>query len=628
MEFIMRITNTLILIIFITTAVGNLSAQTFISGPQSGTLSLDTYIVTGNLSVSVGDTLLIEPGAEFFFDGPFRFDIFGTLLSIGTEGDSIKFLPNSGVTAWEGIDIAVSGSCELGFCLITSSSSSGIECSAPELVVENSTITDNEAMMGAGIHALDGASVEISECEFLNNLAEQHGGGIYFENASGNVVDSYFEGNRAENTIRGKGGGVSTQTAVVTVEGCIFTQNYAGLSGGAIGLVSSSGSVVSRCVCYDNSTSNQGGAIMLKWTSGLVQNCTLDDNNTSNSGGAIHISRDSFLDLKNCAVTNNHGPNAIFVGSTSNNSISYNDLWNNEGDNFAGNTPPGAGQITAVNANNDPCDDYFNIFLDPQYADQPLRDYYLTAGSPCIDAGDPGSPLDPDATIADIGAFYFDQGAPSVSASISAQNPPIVIPAAGGNFLYDVLIENSGGSSVTVDGWIMIRLPDGSLFGPTILREDLILAPGGSVQRDGLSQTIPAGAPAGDYYMILYLGSYPNTIITSDSLIFTKSASGLFAGTPTLLTEDSVPDDYQLLQIYPNPFNPSTEISLSLSESTDLSLTIFNVSGQKVATVINGKYQPGSYSFRFDGSNHSSGVYFAVLEYDGGVVSQQMLLVK
>jgi hypothetical protein len=62
----------------------------------------------------------------------------------------------------------------------------------------------------------------------------------------------------------------------------------------------------------------------------------------------------------------------------------------------------------------------FNIFLDPMFVAPYSGDYNLMAGSPCIDAGDPNSPLDPDGTLADIGALYFDQGTSAIAESAGA----------------------------------------------------------------------------------------------------------------------------------------------------------------------------------------------------------------
>jgi hypothetical protein len=68
-----------------------------------------------------------------------------------------------------------------------------------------------------------------------------------------------------------------------------------------------------------------------------------------------------------------------------------------------------------TNANEDSCDCYHNIQMNPLFLDAVNGDYHLTDNSPCIDAGDPASPLDPDGTIADMGAFYFDQSFPTKS---------------------------------------------------------------------------------------------------------------------------------------------------------------------------------------------------------------------
>lgn len=83
---------------------------------------------------------------------------------------------------------------------------------------------------------------------------------------------------------------------------------------------------------------------------------------------------------------------------------------------------PGFGELCQTNNNGDSCDIYHNIFMDPMFADTSNNTFHLTEESPCIDAGDPGYPYDPDSTIADMGAFYFDQ------LSINIQEKPINNP--------------------------------------------------------------------------------------------------------------------------------------------------------------------------------------------------------
>ncbi|MBL7192058.1 hypothetical protein ISS30_10210 [bacterium] len=83
--------------------------------------------------------------------------------------------------------------------------------------------------------------------------------------------------------------------------------------------------------------------------------------------------------------------------------------------------------MNSVNANGDSCDAFFNIFEDPLfYSTFGDSAFYLTENSPCIDAGDPESPLDPDSTIADIGAIYYNK-APAwiVSSQDSLFFPPL-----------------------------------------------------------------------------------------------------------------------------------------------------------------------------------------------------------
>ncbi|MFH1861613.1 MAG: T9SS type A sorting domain-containing protein, partial [bacterium] len=99
-------------------------------------------------------------------------------------------------------------------------------------------------------------------------------------------------------------------------------------------------------------------------------------------------------------------PNGVYFDDTSPIvGITYGDFYNSP--NFAGSVPAGLGVKNNVNLNGDSCDVFYNIFLDPLFVNIVPVNYHLTANSPCIDAGDPSSPLDPDSTIADIGAFYF-----------------------------------------------------------------------------------------------------------------------------------------------------------------------------------------------------------------------------
>jgi len=74
-----------------------------LSGPLSGSLGPDTYSVIADISVTAGDSLTIQPGTTFLFEGQFSFEIYGYLHAFGTEADSIRFEPSAGIPALDRI---------------------------------------------------------------------------------------------------------------------------------------------------------------------------------------------------------------------------------------------------------------------------------------------------------------------------------------------------------------------------------------------------------------------------------------------------------------------------------------------------------------------------------------------
>ncbi len=94
-----------------------------------------------------------------------------------------------------------------------------------------------------------------------------------------------------------------------------------------------------------------------------------------------------------------------------------------------------------------------------------------------------------------------------------------------------------------------------------------------------------------------------------------------------------VPKEYALEQNYPNPFNPQTVIRYDLPVRSQVTLSVFNIVGQKVATLLNEEMDGGSYSIVWDGKDHSgrslaSGVYLYRLETDGFVQTKKLVLMR
>ncbi|MCK4653411.1 MAG: DUF1565 domain-containing protein, partial [Candidatus Cloacimonetes bacterium] len=162
-------------------------------------------------------------------------------------------------------------------------------------------------------------------------------------------------------------------------------------SGGGIFLNNSS-PTFEKITVTNNSASDYGGGIFCsKYSNPEFINTTISENSADSNGGGIYCSY-SNPNLVNCILWND-SPDEIYVSTSSSVQVLYSNIqggWEGEG----------------------------NIDADPLFADPQNGNFHLTWAnfpipdstmSPCIDAGDPASPLDPDSTIADMGAFYFDQ---------------------------------------------------------------------------------------------------------------------------------------------------------------------------------------------------------------------------
>ncbi len=103
-------------------------------------------------------------------------------------------------------------------------------------------------------------------------------------------------------------------------------------------------------------------------------------------------------------------------------------------------------------------------------------------------------------------------------------------------------------------------------------------------------------------------------------------------GIPATIVSVPEPSDkpaaYSLSQNYPNPFNPSTEIRYSIRAASKVELTIYNILGQKIITLVNAQKAAGNYSVKFDASRFSSGVYFYSLKAGDFYETKKMILLK
>ncbi len=268
-------------------------------------------------------------------------------------------------------------------------------------------------------------------------------------------------------------------------------------------------------------------------------------------------------------------------------------------------------------------------------------DLHLADSSFCLGAGTPitGIEVDIDGDYRDsqdpcIGA---DEIYPAVRVAMTPHNQPIRIPAGGGFFYFIGSIENTTSDPLSTDIWTMMTLPNGTAWGPLVLRTGLPLQPGQNIVRM-VTQWIPGFALPGIYTYTGNAGTYPDNIIDFGEFRFVKLAGDAIAthnngwlvegwfGDETTLT--AIPTEYSLSNAYPNPFNPTTRIDFTLPQAGKAQLTVFDVTGREVATMVNGQIPAGHHSVIFDGESLASGIYFYKLTAQGFSDTKKMVLVK
>ena len=254
----------------------------------------------------------------------------------------------------------------------------------------------------------------------IRNGASTNGSGIYCWRASPTIRNNIIENNQSS----ADGGGIFCADSgnYPLIEGNIIRHNSTNTWGGGVYVCDGSSPTIVRNVIIKNGVvapirvphlmgpvvfagrrysqwpgrtdfiENGGGIVVTNYqgwiTKPLILNNTIDGNVVDGEGGGI-FSNLGDPDIRNNIITSNSNHGIYHAGDTL--ETTYNDLWGNLS-NAGGALRLGPGSLD----------------LDPEYADSAAEDYRLLVGSPCIDAGDPNSPPDPDSTRADMGAYFYD----------------------------------------------------------------------------------------------------------------------------------------------------------------------------------------------------------------------------
>ncbi|MBD3232471.1 MAG: DUF1566 domain-containing protein [candidate division Zixibacteria bacterium] len=207
---------------------------------------------------------------------------------------------------------------------------------------------------------------------------------------------------------------------------------------------------------------------------------------------------------------------------------------------------------------------------------------------------------------------------------------PIEVPA-GGSFGLTGAVSNPTSDAIVTDVWVGVKY-QGEFFEQWLFPN--ILLNSGQFISAHLNQSVPNYAPSGTYEYVAYCGAHPEEICDETSFNFTVMGDVVDGAQDWILQggfynhTEAVPTEILLEGNYPNPFNASTSIVFSLSYSDDVTLEVYNLTGQKVATLVDSFLEAGEHSISWDASYYSSGVYFYRLEVGERFYTKRMTLLK
>ncbi len=205
-----------------------------------------------------------------------------------------------------------------------------------------------------------------------------------------------------------------------------------------------------------------------------------------------------------------------------------------------------------------------------------------------------------DENFPDIGADEFIFGfnyPPSITST------PDTLAYVDSLYQYQVIADDRDGDTLTYSLTIS----------PTFLNID---------ENTGLVEGTPSASDVGSHPVEIMVDDGHGNQITQNYTLYVEHPTGIDD------LANQIPDDYMIFQNYPNPFNPSTRIKFGLPESTNVIVSIYSITGEKVTTLINEERAAGYYELDFDASSLASGIYFYRIQAGSFNQVKKMLVIR
>ena len=350
-------------------------------------------IQAGINAAASGDTVLVAPGT--YLENPTWAGKSLTLASHYLIGGDTAYIDSTvidgnhaGTVVSCGVDVDTTALI-CGFTIRNGNDDNGggILCSGGSPTITHNIIEDNSTSSdGAGVMLMYRAAPVIERNTIRHNQSQSWGGGIYVcDGSSARVRWNVLYDN-----------GVAKGGAAAQAGGARFV----------------AGRVVAAGRDPGPFAENGGGILVTNYqglvTSPVIHNNTIVDNEAAAKGGGIYSNR-ATPDIRNNIVVANGDYGIYSAESTL--VCDYNDVWSND-TNYGGAASAWTGALSD----------------NPLFLDSLAHDYHLATGSPCIDAGDPSLPKDPDSTRSDMGAFYAPPTGVAGNSPVRFRRPLLVRP--------------------------------------------------------------------------------------------------------------------------------------------------------------------------------------------------------
>jgi len=567
--------NLLLLTAIWLSGAGYAEATTIVNGQVSGhwTVAGHPYMVNGHITLSAVDTLVIDPGVEILFNPNTGFLVRGSLIAIGTEEDSILFRSGSSTVGdWSSLQIdgGAAANTRLVNCIIMHAEN-GIFLTNSNPIIVNCRISNH----ARSCIRMEGARGEVLNC----NLLAAGGNGITIDDNSNTVVRRCFINGCQDNGIA-VGGGSTAIIDGATITGtsdhgiylssagtCSLAYNRlfnCGLHG--IYIYISNRAVLFRNIAYR--CSGTYAVNIYRSTQVQVINNTIYDNNLTGLGSIF--SPTEIID--NIVAFN--GSDGIYVQGDAP-TLNFNDVYANNRNNYSG--------ISASQT---------DISEDPMLVNPGALDFHPSEGSPVINAGS-NRYRDPDGTIADIGAEFFNLNDAPVITRFWPEEAGVV--DINSEIEFGVEAEDPNRNPIVYEwyrnGQLLSREAITTISFPNLGREDI-------------------------------------TVYVDDRLYLGRTSHTWDVTVPVREQTNPNPTEFALDNPYPNPFNSECRFDLTLPAADWITLALYDLCGKEIRMIVSGEYPQGRLSFTLDGAGLPAGAYYLTARAGGKQIQRQIVIIK